>query len=96
MTSKAGKSAPMANGTALKIFGCLTRGMPVEPIVRMGSGLQLSFLLVAFDTTERRIDLVMTDQAVGHMRKHRWTDFIRSVKSAMAGHACIRGVQVGA
>src|SRR5689334_4819945 len=48
---------------------------------------------MALDTTERRIDFVMTDQAVSHMRKHRWADFIRSVKSAMAGQACIRGLQ---
>ena len=50
---------------------------------------------MAFDTTERRVYFVMTNQAVGHMRKHGWTDFIRSVETAVTRRACIGRVQVG-
>ena len=60
------------------------------------AGLSCGAVLVTLHATERHIDLVVTDQAIGHAREVRLRDAIGFVQTAVAGFAGVGGVQLRA
>src|ERR1035438_6535352 len=58
--------------------------------------LQRGALFVAELATERRIDLVVADQAIGHLREVGFGERRRLLHAAMAGAAGIAAVEMAA
>ena len=59
------------------------------------AGLRLPTSDVTFAATERRVDSIVADEAVGHLREICVADFVRAFKPSMASGAGICGVEIG-
>ena len=69
--------------------------MTIEPVVRMGGRLEAGYVYVTLFATERWVDSIVADEAVGHVREACMTDLVGAFKPSMASGAGIRGVEIG-
>src|SRR5436190_1461615 len=95
MAAQTGEASAVANRAGLQILYCVLRGVTIEPVFSVRGGLQLRRFDVAFAAGKRRIDPVVTDETVRHLREIGVADFVRCGESAMARGARIRRVQLG-
>ena len=75
----------------------LIHRLPAMRIVkfhRVTGGLQRRSLRMAKFATERRVDLVMTDQAIGHLREIRFRERRRLLHAAMARRTGVRAIEM--
>jgi len=93
VTTEASKLAPVTNRARLHIQARLLVGMRVQKTRHMAGWFQLGSLGMTERATIRRINLVVANQAIGHLRHVGLTHRIRLLKPAMTSHARIRGIQ---
>jgi hypothetical protein len=96
MAAHAGKGAAVAHCAAL-FHDSLRRMFVLEIRIVVVRRLQAGPLgIVALRATERRIDLIVTDQAVSHQRHIGVAHMIRGIDATMAGQARIGRIEMGA
>ncbi len=68
--------------------------MRIVKFHRVASGLQCRSLGMAEFATERSVDLVMADQAIGHLREIRFRQRSGLLHAPMAGRAGVRAIEM--
>ena len=96
MTTQTGECPAVTDraGSLVERLLLLLTAMRLEKVRGVTRRLQVSTGLMTERTTERWINLAMTDQAVSHCRIIPLAHCVGLVKPAMAGFASIRAIQV--
>ena len=95
MAAQTGEAATVTYRARLTIFGHLARRVTIEPVVRVRGRLETRYVHMTLFATERRVDSIVADEAVSHVRKVCVADFIGAFKPSMASGAGIGGVEIG-
>ena len=96
MTTHARKGTAVANCTSRFVEVQLAGTVGIREMFDMAGGLERCVLRVTVLATERRIDLSVADQAVGHLRQCRAGHLVGFFEAAMAGLAGVSGIEVAA
>ena len=96
VTTQAMEAAPMAHRTGRLVQVQFAGGVRVEEIRGVAGGRQLRLLRVAELTTIWRIELVVADQAVRHLRQRAALRPVGCFQAAMAALAGVVRVQLRA
>src|SRR5438270_354054 len=94
MATQAGKFPAVTNRTSCFIQIRVLPVMRVDEIRRVVRRLQRRALGMAELATEWRVDLVMADQAVGHLREIGFRERGRLLHPAMTGSAGVDTIQM--
>ena len=94
MAALTGESTAVTDGAALLILWRLAGAVTVDPVVCMAHRLQVRSISMALRATERRIDSIVANKTISHVREQAGRHLVRPLNSVMAGQAIAARCQV--